>query len=197
LIYDHQPARHSRFMGPRRQVRERTGLPFALGRGVVQPFRVARDYILRMIEQLATMIAALIHRRKAGEVIEAREDLENHCIRTIGFTLSEIKELAPQAVAKILDRSGALRVTRALILSELLRLDAEWHEQDRTSEQLMPNYVHAFCLVADSIDLLASDEQPHFRARLAMYADKLNDLREHPYISERLAKLEAPAQGQA
>jgi hypothetical protein len=156
---------------------------------------VARDYILRMIEQLATMIAAMINRRKAGEVIQAREDLENTCIRTIGFTLSEIKNLAPEEVAKILDRSGAMRVTRALIVSELLRLDAEWHEEDRTADELTPNYVHAFCLVADSLDLLSSDEQPHFRARLATYAEKLGDLRNHPYISERLAKFEAPAPG--
>jgi hypothetical protein len=148
-----------------------------------------------MIEQLATMLAALLNRRQAGEVIQAREDLENHCIRTIGFTLSEIKGLAPEEVAKILDRSGALRVTRAMILSELLRLDAEWHQEDRTSEQLTANYVHAFCLIADSIDSLATDEQPHFRARLASYAATLGELREHPYILERLSKLELDTQG--
>ncbi len=160
---------------------------------------MARDYILRLIEQMATMLAALINRRRSGEVVQAREDLENTCVRTIGFTLSEIKNLAPEEVARILDRSGALRLTRAMILSELLRLDAEWHQEDRTSDQLMQNYVHAFCLVADSIDMLSSDEQPHFRARLATYAEKLGGLREHPYISERLSKLEpgAPAQAQA
>ena len=136
------------------------------------------------------MLAALISRRKAGDMIQAREDLENTSVRTIGFTLSEIKMLAPEEVARILDRSGALRVTRALILSELLRLDAEWHEEDRTSEELTPNYVHAFCLVADCLDLLSSDEQPHFRARLATYAEKLGELRNHPYIAERLAKFE-------
>lgn len=134
------------------------------------------------------MLATLINRRKAGESIQAREDLENTCVRTIGFTLSEIKSLAPEEVSRILDRSGALRVTRALILSELLRLDAEWHEEDRTSDQLTPNYVHAFCLVADTLDSLSLDEQPHFRARLATYAEKLGELRQHPYIAERIAK---------
>ena len=157
---------------------------------------MARDYILRLIEQMATMLAALINRRRAGEVVQAREDLENTCVRTIGFTLSEIKSLAPEEVARILDRSGALRLTRAMILSELLRLDAEWHQEDRTNEQLMPNYVHAFCLVADSIDMLSSDEQPHFRARLATYAEKLGELREHPYLSERLTKLESTSTSQ-
>jgi hypothetical protein len=151
---------------------------------------VPRDYILRLIEQIAIMVAALISRRKAGEGIQAREDLESSCVRTIGFTLSEIKNLAPEEVARILDRSGALRVTRALILSELLRLDAEWRKEDAPSADVTPNYVHAFCLVADSLDLLSSDEQPHFRARLASYAEKLGELRNHPYIAERLAKFE-------
>jgi hypothetical protein len=155
---------------------------------------MARDYILRLIEQLATMVAAFISRRKAGETIQAREDLENTSVRTIGFTLSEIKGLAPEEVARILNRSGALRVTRALILAELLRLDAEWHQEDRTGDQLTANYVHAFCLTADSIDSLSLDEQPHFRARLASYAEKLGDLRNHPYIAERLARFEPTAQ---
>ena len=170
---------------------------FASEVSVGHPFDVARDYILRLIEQMATMLAALINRRRAGEVVQAREDLENTSVRPIGFTLSEIKNLAPEEVGKILDRSGGLRVTRAMILSELLRLDAEWHQEDRTSDQLVQNYVHAFCLVADSIDMLSSDEQPHFRARLASYAEKLGDLREHPYISERLSKLEASASTQS
>ena len=154
---------------------------------------MARDYILRLIEQLATMLAALISRRKAGEVIQAREDLENTSVRTVGFTLSEIKNLAPEEVARILDRSGAMRVTRSFILSELLLLDAQWHEEDRTAEQLMPNYVHAVCLMADSIDSLNSEEQPHFRAKLVSAAERLGELREHPYIAERLAKALPPA----
>jgi hypothetical protein len=166
---------------------------FAYCSGLRQPVCVARDYILRMIEQLATMLAALMSRRKAGDVIQAREDLENTCVRTIGFTLSEIKTLAPEEVARILKRSGALQVTKAFILSELLRLDAEWHQEDRTSDELMPNYVHAFCLVADSIDMLSPDEQPHFRAKLVTYAEKLGELRNHPYIAERLTKFEAAA----
>jgi hypothetical protein len=154
---------------------------------------MARDYILRLIEQIATMIAALLSRRKAGEIIQAREDLENQCVRTIGFTLSEIKSLSPEEVAKILDKSGALQVTRALILAELLMLDAQWHEEDRSAEDLMPNYVHALCLIADSLETLSKDEQTVFRAKLASIAEKLGPLRKHPYIAERISKNAADA----
>ena len=157
---------------------------------------MARDYILRLIEQIATMIAALLNRRKAGEIIQAREDLENHCVRTIGFTLSEIKLLSPEEVAKILGRSGAMQITRALILAELLMLDAQWHEEDRSAEDRMPNYVHAFCLIADSLESLGKEEQGMFRAKMAAAAEKLGPLREHPYIAERISRTagEAPSQ---
>jgi hypothetical protein len=151
---------------------------------------MARDYILRLIEQIATMLEALISRRKAGDVIAARQDLENTAVRTVGFTLSEIKGLAPEEVAKILEKSGALRVARAITLAELLLLDAQWHQEDRSEERLTPNYVHAVCLLADSLELLSSDERAHFRARMATAAEKLGELRNHPYISERLARYE-------
>src|SRR5205823_14478213 len=91
---------------------------------------------------------------------------------------------------KILERSGALRIARAVALAELLLLDAQWHEEDRSTGQLMPNYVHAVCLLADSMESLSSDEQAHFRARLTSAAEKLGELRNHPYISERLARYE-------
>jgi hypothetical protein len=152
---------------------------------------MARDYILRLIEQIATMIAALMSRRKAGEIIQAREDLENHCVRTIGFTLSEIKSLSPEEVAGILEKSGALRITRALMVAELLMLDAQWHEEDRLAEDRMPNYVHAFCLIADSLETLRAEEQTVFRAKLGTLAEKLGPLREHPYIAERISKFAA------
>ena len=78
---------------------------------------MARDYILRLIEQIATMLAALMSRREAGEIIAAREDLENTCVRMVGFTLTEIKGLAPEEVAKILERS-------AFVAEQLVRTPA-------------------------------------------------------------------------
>lgn len=151
---------------------------------------MARDYVLRLIEQLATLLAALINRRKAGEIIQAREDLENATVRAVGFTLSEIKLLAPEEVSRIVDRAGALRTIRALTLAELLLLDARWREEDGgDSSQLTPNYVHAFCLIADALDTLASEDREHFKARLLATAEKLGELREHPYIAERFANI--------
>jgi hypothetical protein len=149
---------------------------------------VARDFILRLIEQMATMLAALMNRRRAGEIIEAREDLENTCARTVGLTLSNVKELAPEALTRLLERSGALKITRAVMLAELLLLDADWKEQDSPEKDVLPNYVHAFCLLADSLDSLSAEEEAFFRPKLDRAAGKLGALANHPYINERLRK---------
>ncbi len=151
-------------------------------------FNMARDFVMRMIEQMATLLAGLLDRRRAGEVIEAREDLENLCLRSSGRTLAEIKILAPEEVAKIMDRAGALKIMRSLTVAELLLLDAQWHEADRTEEQLTPNYAHAVCLIADAMEGLGTEEQAHFRAKLANAAGKLGELVRHPYIEQRLAR---------
>jgi hypothetical protein len=48
------------------------------------------------------------------------------------------------------------------------------------------NYVHAFCLLADAIGALTTEEQAFYRVKLDMLAERLGDLKEHPYIKERL-----------
>lgn len=149
---------------------------------------MARDFILRLIEQMATMLAALMNRRRAGEVIQAREDLENTCVRTVGLTLTNVKELAPEAVAQILQKSGALSITRSVMLAELLLLDADWKEKDSPEKDVLPNYVHAFCLLADSLESLSAEETAFFRPKLDLAASKLSHLENHPYINERMKK---------
>jgi hypothetical protein len=68
-------------------------------------------------------------------------------------------------------------------------LDARWHEEDRTGAQLAPNYVHAFCLIADSVESLSKEEQLEYQPKLRDTWGKLGELRQHPYIEERGRKL--------
>jgi hypothetical protein len=147
---------------------------------------MGRDYILRMVDQMAAMFASVIARKQAGQLAEARAELENTCIQTIGLTLTDLKRLSPEAVAQLLNNAGALRPIRAVTLAELLLVDAEWHETGQDALPPVSNFVHAFCLLADTIDALTTEDQAIYRAKLNMLADRLGDLRTHPYIKERL-----------
>jgi hypothetical protein len=144
-----------------------------------------------MIEQIAAMLATIIGRREAGEVAAARQELENTCLQTIGLSLESIKGLSPEAVAQLLDGTGASRHVRAVTLAELLLLDAEWREADQGGSETMPAYVHAFCLLVDALSALSPTEQTLYRAKLDKLVDRLGEIRNHPYISERLRSYEA------
>ncbi len=154
---------------------------------------MARDYILRLIEQLATLLAGLLARRKAGQTIEAREDLENLCVRTCGFTLNEIKLLAPEEVARLMQRAGAMQIFRSFAVAEMLLLDAQWQGEEGAKDSLIPNYVHAFCLIADSFDALTKEDQKHYEPKLRDLGAKLGDLLNHPYLRERWEKFSSQA----
>ena len=151
---------------------------------------MSRDYILRMIEQIAAMLASIMAKRRAGQVVEARQDLDSQCLRAIGLTLDNLKKLSPEAVAELLHEAGALRPVRAVTLAELLLVEAEWNDEKMGALDSTSNRVHAFCLLADSIDALDAEDQSVYRAKLKTLAGKLQDLRSHPYLNERLQKLE-------
>jgi len=147
---------------------------------------MARDYILRMIEQIAAMLASILAKKDAGQIGEASKELDGNSLRTIGMTLENLKKLSPEAVAQLLEGSGALRPVRAITLAELLLVDADILEAK--GEPPVANLVHAFCMLADSIEALNAEDQIVYRAKLKMLAEKLGEYRTHPYIGERMRR---------
>ena len=147
---------------------------------------MARDYIMRLVAQIAALLAGVVAKQQAGKLAEAREELEQTCRQTIGLSLPQLKQLSPEAVAQRLNTAGALRHVRAVTLAELLLLDAELPETDGVAGQPSSGLVHAFCLLADSLSALSTEDQAAYRAKLNRLASQLGDLRTHPYIRERL-----------
>jgi len=105
---------------------------------------------------------------------------------TIGLSLDRLKQLSPEAVAELLNKTGASRHLRAVTLAELLLLDAELNPSAGAPGQPTANHVHAFCLLADSMSALSREEQAVYRPKLAYLASQLGGLQTHPYIKERL-----------
>ena len=147
---------------------------------------MAGDYMLRMIEQIAAMLATIIARKEAGEFTEARRELEDKCLETVGLPLDAVKSLSPEAVAQLMADAGALRLTRSVKLAELLLLDAELQEAQGSPLQPLASQVHAFCLLADAMPALSADEQAFYRIKLNILADRLGEFRSHPYLAPRL-----------
>lgn len=147
---------------------------------------MAQDYIMRLTQQLVAMLAAIIAKRRAGQVEDAKQDLANLCRQNVGLNLDTVKQLSPDALAAQLTSSGALRYPRSVMLAEFLIQDAEILEEQGQPQQALPNYIHAFCLLSDTIDFLTREEQDVFRPKLEELATKLEQLPPNPYTSERI-----------
>jgi hypothetical protein len=147
---------------------------------------MAQDYIMRLTRQIALMIAAIITRRRAGQIEEARQELDALCQQTNGLTLDAVKKLSPEALAELLGQSGVNRYYRSLLLAELLIQDAEILEAQGAAPGAIFGYLHAFCLLWDTYPVLSQEEQAICRPKLDALAAKLEDLPENPFTTERL-----------
>ncbi len=145
---------------------------------------------MRLIEQAAKMLAALIAKRRKGQIQEARQDLQTLCLENVGLPLETVKGLSPNALADHLSTAGANRYVRAVLLAELLIQDAETLEMQGEGQKALPSWVHAFCLLFDAYPVLSEEEQAVYRAKLLTLAEKVAALPPNPYTTERLEALD-------
>jgi hypothetical protein len=78
-----------------------------------------------------------------------------------------------------------------VILAELLLHDAENSEATGDNANALLDYLHAFCLLFDTIDTLSKEDQTVYRPKLKALAARLRNLPPHPYLSARLADYDA------
>ncbi len=137
---------------------------------------MATDYIMRVIEQVAAMLAGIMARRKAGDQAGAAQELEEQSLRQVGLPLFVVKHSPPEAVTALLAESGARRHVRGVLLSELLLQDAALAEERGNPPEAVASYALAFRLLNDALATLAVDDEVIYRDRLGEISAKLRDL---------------------
>lgn len=147
---------------------------------------MAQDYIMRLIQQIGAMLSAIVAKRRSGHIAEAKQDIATTCLQNVGLTLNTVKHMPPDALAQHFLSFGGNRYPRAVMLAELLMQDAEIHEAQGETQEALISFLHAFCLLADSVDVLSFEEQAIYRPKLAALAKKLEHLPPNPYITEKL-----------
>ena len=141
---------------------------------------MAQDYILRLIEQVAQMLAEISRLRTA----EKPERIGAICEREIGLPLSLVKHSSPDTILQLLESGGATRHIRAVILAELLLQDAELSEATGKSQEAIVSLAQAKGLLARNIDNLSPDEQAVYRPKLER-TRMSNTLVEHNAMDRR------------
>ena len=150
-----------------------------------------QDYIMRLIERIAGLLASIIAKERAGLHSEAKADIDEKTQQTIGMGTRDVRRLSPEAVAELLQSSGGLRYGRAVILAELLLHDAAISDATGQDSDALLDYLHAFCLLSDAIDTLSDDDQAVYRPKLDALVVRLRNLPAHPYLSERLLQYDS------
>ena len=82
------------------------------------------DYIMRMIEQMGVVIAAMLGYKKAGDSIKAEEVLENGYLHLLGVSGKFINTLSADDIVHLLNADGADWV-KISVAANLLLEDAE------------------------------------------------------------------------
>ena len=154
---------------------------------------MSTDYIMRLVDQIAAALAGIIMKQSGGQYAEAREDLDEKCVETIGMHLSDVTRLAPEAVAELLAGAGALRHSRSVLLAELLLLDASLGDALGDNSRASLDYLHAFCLLSDSLDALEPHDQAVYRDKADSLAIRLRELPSSSYIEQKLHQYELAA----
>lgn len=148
---------------------------------------------MRLVEQIAATLAGILFKQSGGRYAEARDDLEEKCLETIGMSLRDMTRLSPEAVADLLACAGALRHGRSVLLAELLLLDASLGEALGDNSRAALDYLHGFCLLSDSLPALDPKDQVAYRAKADNLAIRLKELPSTPYVEEKLRRYEAAA----
>ena len=149
---------------------------------------MAQDYIMRLVEQVGRMLAAIIAHKKAGRNEEAALEVESTCLQTVGLTLDMVHRSSPEALWSLLEQGGGMRYARAVMLAELLIQDAELCIGAKRPADALRSRLQAFCLLAESIDTLSEEEAAVYRPKLAALAAALEPACSDPYVREKLER---------
>ena len=148
-----------------------------------------QDYFLRLIEQVSIMLAQIMGKKAAGGDAGAKQELDTQSRQTSGLDIAQLQQMSPEALRHHLETADGLRQARAILLAEWLLKDAEMNSNDERRQAI--DQLHAFCLIASSIDSLDPDDQRVYRPKLQFLIDRLTPLQNDPYIATKLREYRA------
>ena len=151
------------------------------------------DYLLRQIEMIARAIALIIARRKAGQMLEAAQEIQSQCRQGTGLSFETVQSMAPEALWDFCQQGGAQCMTRALLLAELLIQDAELNRDAGRHGNALRSQLQAFCLLAEVFSTLPPEDAATYRPKLAALVHDLAIFRDEPYVAQKLAAWDAAA----
>ena len=127
---------------------------------------MASDYVLRLIDQIALLLAEILQLRKFGRAGEAQEEISKACLENVGLPFALVKHSAPETILEMLESGGGTQHVRAIMLAELLLQDAELAESAGQKREALISRAQARALIAHNLAQLSAQDQTIYRAKL-------------------------------
>lgn len=89
---------------------------------------VQRDYILRIIEQLGEVLSHVLHLRRGGSLLEARQYIEQSIGRLVGMEMDTVTDLSADELAAEIRGRLANHKQRQLVSDQIVVLAGLLHE---------------------------------------------------------------------
>ena len=104
-----------------------------------------RDYILRMIEQAARIVAELRRRILGGELVDMEKEVRGVTAHA-GLDFSIVRALDPESILSLLSPAGDPDPTQVWLIAELLYLDGLAAQQSGNIEEARVHFAKARAL---------------------------------------------------
>lgn len=134
---------------------------------------MTQDYVLRMIQQIAAMVAAIVSKRRNGQGEEAQQEVEKVFEQHMSLPITVVRNLPPEALSAHLEMSDGNRSFRSLLLAELFLEDADLLEMNGSPEKAQASRTHAFFLLSGIFASLSREDQAGYRPRIEALAQML------------------------
>lgn len=130
---------------------------------------IRQDYIMRMIEQLARVLAKVFFNKQQGNYKEAVENIENAFNTLIGFNYKMISVMSIEDIISLLSMSKESASVKCIITAKLFKERTEIKElSNNNQEEIAEGYQKSLILF---IEGLINDEDPSANEFSGYYSD--------------------------
>lgn len=111
-----------------------------------------QDYMLRMIQQFGGFLAAVLKLHETHHPDEALEELSDGYGRFTGLSASLIHALSEEDLVQLLHSRGGIDPQRCWMMAELLREEAEIHDDLGQTAESGPRFIKALRLYLEVVE---------------------------------------------
>jgi hypothetical protein len=144
---------------------------------------ITRDFIMRMVEQLAVALARILFHKEAKQYDMAEQEIDAASRRLIGVPMSFLLALPEEQLLELL--GGDAQPDKLLAAAEVLRLESELNLEQGEAGRSIEYCMKAIGLFNRVLDLLRNDRSMLSMAPYEKLLSKLNAFALPPAFVER------------